>query len=93
VETALSSLGDTSKQVIYWYIFNDTTGREGKAGVSQPEAFAKSVEKLLGPSAVRIEETVLEQLSSRLGQVVPEKLHWTFLQRLAFLQDSMGRPT
>lgn len=66
VETALSALGETAKQTIYWYIFHDKTS-PGTTGVSQPETLSKSLERVLGSGAIRIEDIVLQELSARLG--------------------------
>jgi tRNA A37 threonylcarbamoyladenosine modification protein TsaB len=90
VETALSVLGDATKQVVYWYIFNSKTGLGAKA-LSQPEAFTRSLQKLLGKGADRIEEIVLSELSARLGLALNEH-GGTFIQSVASLKESMGRP-
>src|SRR5579863_2414035 len=47
VEAALSSLGETAKQTIYWYIFHDKTGL-GVERIFQPEALSRSLEAVLG---------------------------------------------
>jgi hypothetical protein len=90
VEAALSALGDTAKQTIYWYIFHDKTGL-GTMWIFEPETFSSALEKVLGSGAVRIEEIVLRELSARLGLMLDEQGR-TFVQVVASLKDSMGRP-
>jgi hypothetical protein len=90
VEAALSSLGETAKQTIYWYIFHDKTGL-GVERIFQPEALSRSLEAVLGSGAVRIEEIVLRELSARLGLRLNEQ-GLTFLQVLASLKESMSHP-
>ena len=91
VEAALSALGDTAKQTVYWYIFHDKTGI-GVERILQPEALSSSLEAVLGSGAVRIEEIVLRELSARLGLRLDEQ-GLTFLQVLASLKESMGHPS
>jgi hypothetical protein len=91
VEVALSALGDTAKQMIYWYIFHDNTGL-GAKGICQPEALSRSLEKVLGSGAARIEEIVLRELSARLGLMLNEQGR-TFVEVLASLKESMGHPS
>jgi hypothetical protein len=90
VETALSVLGESGKQVIYWYIHNSETGLDAEA-ISQPEAFTRVLHELVGPGAARIEEVVLRELSARLGLALNENGQ-TFIQSVASLKESMGRP-
>jgi hypothetical protein len=93
VETALSTLGDSAKQVVYWYIFNTDDDLVGTGAMPQPESLARSLEKLLGSSAARIEWMVLNELSSRLGLALPQRQGRTFTQNVAFLQESIGHPS
>jgi len=90
VEAALSALGDTAKQTIYWYIFHDHTGL-GARDICQPEALSRSLEKVLGSGAVRIEEIVLRELSARLGLMLNEQGR-TFVEVVASLKETMGHP-
>jgi|HubBroStandDraft_6_1064221.scaffolds.fasta_scaffold616599_1 hypothetical protein len=90
VEAALSALGDTAKQTIYWYIFHDKTS-VGAGCISQPEALSRSLEAVLGSGATRIEEIVLRELSARLGLRLNEQ-GLTFVQVVASLKESMGHP-
>jgi hypothetical protein len=71
VETALSALGDTAKQVIYWYIFNSKTGHDAEV-ITQPEALNRTLRVVLGSGAARIEQIVLRELSAKLGLVLSE---------------------
>jgi hypothetical protein len=91
VEAALSALGDTAKQTIYWYIFHDKTGL-GAERIVQPEALSRSLDAVLGSGAVRIEEIVLRELSARLGLRLNERC-LTFVQVVASLKESMGHPS
>jgi hypothetical protein len=90
VEAALSALGDTAKQTIYWYIFHDKAG-PGAECISQPETLSRSLEAVLGSGAARVEEIVLRELSARLGLRLDEQ-GLTFAQVLASLKESMGHP-
>src|ERR1700730_5848754 len=91
VEVALSALGDTAKQMIYWYIFHDNTGL-GAKGICQPEALSRSLEKVLGSGAARIEEIVLRELRATLELMLNEQGR-TFVEVLACLKESMGHPS
>lgn len=67
VDEGLSSLGDSSKQAIYFHL--DTTFNIKKEQIPQKvEAFVAAIEKIFGIGANFIEILIMRKLDEKIGQ-------------------------
>jgi|YelNatPaOPRAMG01_1025707.scaffolds.fasta_scaffold526775_1 hypothetical protein len=66
VDKGLSRLGETIKNVIYWYIENEY-GLKREEIPEKPEEFLKGLEKMYGPGARVIERNILNEMSEEFG--------------------------
>jgi len=75
VDTALSSLGDSSKQAIYFYLEKNFTVEKQEIP-NKVEEFANAIEEMLGYGAKILEVEIMKQLYMRIGsgfEYFPEK--------------------
>ena len=75
VDTALSSLGDSSKQAIYFYLEKNFTVEKQEI-TNKVEEFANAIEEMLGYGAKILEVEIMKQLYMRIGngfEYFPEK--------------------
>lgn len=71
VDEGLSSLGDSSKQAIYFHL--DTTFNIKKDQIPQKvEAFVAAIEKIFGIGANFIEILIMRKLDEKIGQDSPQ---------------------
>jgi len=78
VEEALSSLGDSPKQAIFFHLENSFKIRKTKIPTNLTE-FAKALEGIFGPGASYLEKLVVKRLYENLGLEFEEEETWNFL--------------
>jgi hypothetical protein len=78
VDEAFSSLGDSSKQAVYWYVTRNSR-LQGKDLASNIEVFAAALEAFFRSGSPVIEMMILQKLSSRTGVVLIQQRHGGFV--------------
>jgi hypothetical protein len=79
VDEAFSSLGDSAKQAVYWYVTTNH-GLQKKDLASRIEDFAAALEAFFGSGSSVIEIMILEKLSSRTGAALTGEDYARFVE-------------
>lgn len=79
VEEGLSSLGDSPKKAIFFYLETSFKIRKDKIPANLTE-FAKALEKIFGPGASYLEKLIAKRLYEKLELEFEEVESWNFLE-------------
>jgi hypothetical protein len=90
VDEGLSSLGDSSKQVVYFYL--EKTFKINRRDIPYKiEEFVDAIEKLFGLGAKVLEALIMKRLYEKVGGVVeydPEQVDLVFAEYVAAVRQS-----
>jgi len=89
VDEGLSSLGESSKQAIYFHLEKSFSVKK-KEIPSKIEAFAYGIEKIFGLGANFLETLIVKRLYKNVGQSFkwPESKDLTFIEHVAVAKRS-----
>ena len=90
VDEAFSSLGDSSKQAVYWYVTRKP-GLQKEEFAANIEAFAAALEAFFRSGSSVIETMILQSLSSRTGVVLMRPEHDGFVDTVKRMRAIRGR--
>jgi hypothetical protein len=79
VEESLSSLGDSSKQAIFYHLESSFKIKKESIPANLTE-FTKALEGIFGPGAPYLEKLITQHLYEKLGLSLQEEAHGDFLE-------------
>ncbi len=79
VEESLASLGDSSKQAIFYHLEASFKLKKENIPVNLTE-FAMALERIFGPGAPYLEKLIAQRLHEKLGLCCEDELGHDFLQ-------------
>jgi hypothetical protein len=90
VDEVFSSLGDSSREVVYWYVTR-APGLQKEDFAANIEAFAAALEAFFRSGSSVIEEMILQKLSSRTGIVLIRPQYDGFVDTVKRMRAIRGR--
>jgi hypothetical protein len=90
VDEAFSSLGDSAKQAVYWYVTRKP-GLQKEKFAANIEAFAAALEAFFRSGSSVIETMILQNLSSRTGVVLIRQQDGGFVDTVKRMREIRGR--
>jgi len=89
VEESLSSLGESSKQAIFYHL-QDSFEIEKEQIPENLTKFTEALEKIFGPGASYLEKLITQQLHEKLGLDLEDESHGSLRESVDSVKKRLG---